>query len=392
MSSDDSDRRPQPRRAGGGRHRVAGGNPGATPRSIASGSATQTGSPDENRNPSPPSRRAAGEIQPHLITKPIQLLAAWLLGLVLLDSSFFTAAATMHTPAWAPGLLVIAAVGNVPLFAACLFALQTRYRPQMQEDAYYAQYLESQTRLVERSQLVVRETLASAGLDLERLANGRTIVDAAREDAPKLSTAVDGMRRGVDELRGQHGARYERIHPDWSLDLAKGLMAEGRWAEAGAYFDQYVSAMPGGPSDWRVHYTRGVAHANSRSGLVGDQAAVRAYSDAITLAPADLDADLRARLFAYRGAILKRLGRLDEAESDLLLARTLATSEEMIADIAYNLACIYAMRADRQKLFTELTRLTGDRVYLAAIWSHLTDYFAEFQDDPEFLSRIGARQ
>ena len=85
---------------------------------------------------------AESQIVPHRITKPIQLLAAWLAGLAIVNGSFLTAAATVHTPSWASGLLVVAAVANVPLFLASLFLLQTKFRPQMQEDSYYSQYLE----------------------------------------------------------------------------------------------------------------------------------------------------------------------------------------------------------------------------------------------------------
>lgn len=81
-------------------------------------------------------------IEPHKVTKPIQLLAAWLLGLIVVDGSFLSAAAMLKQPSWAPNLLVIAAVCNVPLFLVSLFLLQTRFRPEMQEDSYYSKYLE----------------------------------------------------------------------------------------------------------------------------------------------------------------------------------------------------------------------------------------------------------
>lgn len=81
-------------------------------------------------------------LRPEKITKPIQLLAAWLTGLVLVNGGFLTAAPHIKEPTWAAGVLVIAAVLNVPLFLVSLFLLQTRYRPEMQEDTYYSQYLE----------------------------------------------------------------------------------------------------------------------------------------------------------------------------------------------------------------------------------------------------------
>lgn len=83
------------------------------------------------------------EIKPQHITKPIQLLGAWLAGLAIVNVTFLSAAAAIDTPAWVPGLLAIAAVINVPVFLISLFLLQTKFRPEMQEDTYYSKYLEN---------------------------------------------------------------------------------------------------------------------------------------------------------------------------------------------------------------------------------------------------------
>lgn len=72
------------------------------------------------------------------VTKPIQLLAAWLTGLIVVDAAFLAAANTLLGPAWAKGMLVIAAVINVPLFLISIFLLQTKFRPEMQEDSFYS--------------------------------------------------------------------------------------------------------------------------------------------------------------------------------------------------------------------------------------------------------------
>lgn len=82
------------------------------------------------------------QITPHRITKPIQLLGAWLAGLAIIDGSFLTAAASIQSPTWVPGALVVASIVNVPLFLFGLFLLQTKFRPEMQEDSYYADYLQ----------------------------------------------------------------------------------------------------------------------------------------------------------------------------------------------------------------------------------------------------------
>lgn len=85
------------------------------------------------------------KIEAHRVTKPIQLLAAWLVGLIAVDGAFLTGAAMIEAPAWIAGALVIAAIVNVPLFLIALFVLQTRYRPEMQEDTFYSKYLDSQS-------------------------------------------------------------------------------------------------------------------------------------------------------------------------------------------------------------------------------------------------------
>lgn len=89
-------------------------------------------------------------LEAHKVTTPIQLLALWLVGLVAVSGSFLAAAANLTSPLWAKGALVLAAIVNVPLFLSFLFALQTRFRPQMQEDAYYAKYLEANMATSER--------------------------------------------------------------------------------------------------------------------------------------------------------------------------------------------------------------------------------------------------
>lgn len=85
------------------------------------------------------------EIVPEKITKPIQLLAAWLIGLIIVDGAFLTAATQLNSPSWASGALIVAAIVNVPLFLTSIFLLlQTKFRPEMQEDVYYSKYLEYQ--------------------------------------------------------------------------------------------------------------------------------------------------------------------------------------------------------------------------------------------------------
>jgi|GEM_PF-729332 len=85
------------------------------------------------------------KIQPHKVTKPIQLLAAWLVGLIVTNGSFLVSATQLSSTEWERGLLVIAAVCNVPLFLFALFILQTRFRAELQEDSFYSEYLSKKT-------------------------------------------------------------------------------------------------------------------------------------------------------------------------------------------------------------------------------------------------------
>jgi len=80
-------------------------------------------------------------INPEKVTKPIQLLAAWFVALILVNGSFLMAAQNISNPIWASGVLIWASVLNVPLFITSLFILQTKFRAQLQEDSYYSEYL-----------------------------------------------------------------------------------------------------------------------------------------------------------------------------------------------------------------------------------------------------------
>ena len=108
-----------------------------------------------------------GKIEPHRITKPIQLLAAWLLGLILVNGAFLFAATQITTPDWVSGILVIASIVNVPLFLVSIFLLQTKFRPEMQEDTFYSKYLESKTGNTKRE--VAAESFVSIREDIANL-------------------------------------------------------------------------------------------------------------------------------------------------------------------------------------------------------------------------------
>jgi len=81
------------------------------------------------------------KIEPHKITKPIQLMAVWFVALLLIDSELLTAATLIKQPTWIPPLLVISAICFVPLFLVGIFLIQTVFRKELQDDLYYSKWL-----------------------------------------------------------------------------------------------------------------------------------------------------------------------------------------------------------------------------------------------------------
>ncbi|EZP46767.1 hypothetical protein [Delftia sp. RIT313] len=122
-------------------------------------------------------------IEPHKVTKPIQLLAAWLVGLVLTNVSFLVAAVQLGANDWERRALVISAIANVPIFLLALFVLQTRFRAELQEDTYYAEYLSKKTTAVVR---VDKNTAQDTKIDVLERDLARLINHAKNQ--PSLNT------------------------------------------------------------------------------------------------------------------------------------------------------------------------------------------------------------
>lgn len=81
------------------------------------------------------------EIRPEKITKPFQMLAAPLVGLIILEGELLLASGQSYETKWLAAMYGICAMLIIPLFLLLIFLLQTRFRPEMQEDKYYAEWL-----------------------------------------------------------------------------------------------------------------------------------------------------------------------------------------------------------------------------------------------------------
>ena len=147
-------------------------------------------------------------------------------------------------------------------------------------------------------------------------------------------------------------------------------------------FEEYARLKP---EDWMSSYLRGVSFANAKRASATDIAALRSYNDAIAFVPADADRNWRARLFTCRAAVLMRLNRMEEAKADLSIAERHATDEYELNDVAYNLAALYALGEERDKLIEHVERISRDAPAIQEIKDRINSYFSKFKDNSGFL-------
>jgi tetratricopeptide (TPR) repeat protein len=324
-------------------------------------------------------RASQSRIQPELIKSPIQLLAVWFVALIAINGSFLTAA-SISLPNWLRATLVLAAVANVPIFLGCMFLLQTRFRPEMQSDEHYAKYL-AQSQVSKTLAIELRARMSEAGIDLLDLAHGKGVEAAAGKQVRPL---VDQLREVVESLRSEQRADTV-IDPTALRALAEGELTMGHWSKAGQLLAEYAVHRP---DDFEANFARGVAFANAREGHQTNLEALRAYSDAVATIPNELDSNQRARLFTYRGAMLKRMARYDEALADFQIAHKIASREYEVNDLLYNLASTYALMGDRDRLMLLVRELPPGSPVRAMIRKRLGDYFERYALDAEFLKHV----
>jgi tetratricopeptide (TPR) repeat protein len=229
----------------------------------------------------------------------------------------------------------------------------------------------------------VGEALAEGGLDLMDVAGGeRSLDDLA--DAKRVRRELKSLVATLERLERADSFEEDRDLTAAFLRAAHGLMADGAWRDAARFFDRYTAIEP---DNWDAQFSRAVAHANSRDGRDSDIAALRAYNDAIVLRPAHTSPNLIARLLSYRAAMLKRLGRLDEAEADLRVAERKADEKHEEDDVRYNLACVLAMKGRREEALEYARRLRGTP-YVGSLRAHRERYFNSIANEPDFLDLI----
>ncbi|CAB9506497.1 expressed unknown protein [Seminavis robusta] len=132
--------------------------------------------------------------------------------------------------------------------------------------------------------------------------------------------------------------------------------------------------------DWEDYFIQGLHHANRRNGRESDKQALYYYSLCKATMPDYLPPNEKARLITYHAAILKRLGRLDEAESELSLALKLATQHDEIADALYNMAGVLSMKGETSQALDCLEKMVERQP-----WRRLPHaYFFNVWHEPRF--------
>lgn len=222
------------------------------------------------------------------------------------------------------------------------------------------------------------EILSGSGVTLEALAAGRSFSEAAAQ----TREAVRELLRKLEEGRIASPIENAEIN----LELAKGYMAQGNWQSAAERLDNYVRAAP---DSFEVQFLRGVAWANTRKENIK---ALRAYGEAVALIDKNTPQRQVARAFVYRGAMLKRLGRLKESRNDLTHALEIlennGTSYEA-DDARYNLAGVQAMLGDKKEMLLSLDKIRNKAKYRDAVLHHLDGYFGMYKEDPDLALWLG---
>ncbi len=196
----------------------------------------------------------------------------------------------------------------------------------------------------EQLQRQLSEAFKSEGIDINFILNNSSLKDLTSE----FSEKVEHLTKKLEEIQiGTNSNKQEIFDGNYHLSLGNGFVVNRNWRKAAFHLDLAALSYP---DDWDLHFTRGVCYANIRGDNNTNVKSIEAYTQAIIHIP-DGDRQNKSKIYIYRGAIFKRIGKLDEAELDVKYGLSNTDSDFFLADAKYNLACIYALRGDREKLF-----------------------------------------
>jgi tetratricopeptide (TPR) repeat protein len=223
-------------------------------------------------------------------------------------------------------------------------------------------------------------TSINRGLGSQRL-DAVILNNAFNANWPSLETALERLSAPIPNV-SVPGKRTDRQILEEMLNTVRAIDNRLGANTSGA-------PTGGGSSEnWEDYYIQGVNLANKRGGSETDAVALRMYSTAIALVPQDVPKDVLSRLYAYRGAMFKRLGRLDEARQDLSLARQWAVGPREINDALYNLAGVEAMAGNVDAALGLIRDLLARDKSFKAIVKARKDYFGSLFGNSEFKALV----
>jgi tetratricopeptide (TPR) repeat protein len=235
----------------------------------------------------------------------------------------------------------------------------------------------------EMLQKQLTEILKSEGVDKSFLLDNSLLKNLTGDFIEKVDILTSKLEK--IELSVNQNGHTVSIDGTYHLSIGNGYIISEDWVKATYHLDLASQAFP---NDSNIHFTRGVCYANIRGGIETDCKSIEAYSRAIIYLK-DSEKETRNRSYIYRGAMFKRIGKLDEAECDIKFGLANTLNRDFQADGLYNLACIYAMYGDKENLLGTIKLIKqADKSYLLAIKYHLSDYFVNFKNDADFIKII----
>jgi tetratricopeptide (TPR) repeat protein len=216
--------------------------------------------------------------------------------------------------------------------------------------------------------------LEEENIDIDSMLSKMSATQLKKE----ISTAIKGV---LEELKIVEKL-YPITMPERYLEMAEGFSISANWREAAEYYEKFIQLKE---ANWKIYTLQGIAYLNidNRDDNIS-RLALKSFSNAIAVSPPDLEMSLRARLHVHRGVAFKRLLRLYEAESELVLAQRWGKESSYEAnEIHYNLACVYALLKDKNKMLKELHSMGKSRFNSYNISSD-TRYFGNYLNDKDF--------
>lgn len=137
------------------------------------------------------------------ITRPIQLLTVWLLGLTAVNYELLNKVGAPGVAESIDVILVAAAALNVIITFLCFMILFTRFRPELQDDTHYAEYVNKKTqppRTDRLAELEDRSKQLAETLQLDGQAAEEGLRESLVSSEVESLVATDGFKRTLFEL------------------------------------------------------------------------------------------------------------------------------------------------------------------------------------------------